>query len=126
MSNKLRYFNELFAKFSKLSAFALGSSWCFSIALMIIMVWLLVGPVFGFSDTWQLVINSFTSIVTFLMVFIIQNTQNRDTQIIKLKIDELIKTINKANNQMLNLDESSEEELKKIQDHNKQLSRKKT
>src|SRR3954467_12454552 len=81
--------NGLFQKLAQRTARAAGSSWAFGIALSIVVVWGVTGPVFGFSDTWQLVINTGTTIVTFLMVFLIQNSQNRDTRAIHLKLDEL-------------------------------------
>lgn len=85
------------------------------IALLVIVVWGLTGPVFGFSDTWQLIINTGTTIVTFLMVFLIQNTQNRDSKAIQLKLDELIRSAKGARNNMMDLETLSDEELKKFQ-----------
>ena len=80
-----------FAKFASWVAEAAGSSWAFVLAIVVVAVWALTGPIFGFSDTWQLVINTGTTIVTFLMVFLIQNTQNRDTKAMHLKLDELLR-----------------------------------
>jgi low affinity Fe/Cu permease len=91
-----------------------GSSWAFLTALLIIIVWALSGPIFHFSDTWQLVINTGTTIVTFLMVFLIQNTQNRDATAIHLKLDELIRAIGKARNSMVDLENLPDEELEKL------------
>jgi low affinity Fe/Cu permease len=93
----------------------LGSAWAFASALLIIVVWLVTGPVFHFSDTWQLIINTATTIVTFLMVFLIQNTQNRDAKAVHLKLDELIRALKGARNQLVDLEELSDEELKKLE-----------
>ncbi len=93
-----------FARFSSLASAWLGSKWAFSAAIFIVLVWGATGPIFHYSNTWQLVINTGTTIVTFLMVFLIQNTQNRDAQAINLKLDELIHSIASANNQMLDIE----------------------
>lgn len=93
-----------------------GSSTSFIFAVALIAVWLVSGPVFGFSDTWQLIINTGTTILTFLMVFIIQNTQNRDTEALQLKIDELLRINVKASNSLLDIEELSDEELLKIRE----------
>src|SRR5947207_4875752 len=78
-----------------------GSVWAFSAAILVILVWAVTGPMFGFSDTWQLIANTFTTLVTFLMVFLIQNTQNRDAKATQLKLDELIRAVGKARNQFI-------------------------
>src|SRR3989442_13687306 len=93
-----------FSVFASKTASAMGSPWAFLAAALIIVAWALSGPVFGFSDTWQLIINTSTTIVTFLMVFLIQNTQNRDTEALQVKIDELIRAIGSAHNALLNLE----------------------
>ena len=93
----------------------LGSKWAFAGAGMVIVVWGLTGPVFHYSDTWQLVINTGTTIVTFLMVFLIQNTQNRDALAINLKLNELIRAIDAARDQMINIESLSDIELSEIQ-----------
>ena len=100
-----------FGRFSSLASYWLGSKWAFSLAVAIIFLWAITGPIFHFSDTWQLIINTGTTIVTFLMVFIIQNTQNRDARAINLKLDELIRAIDKARNQMINIENLSDKEL---------------
>jgi low affinity Fe/Cu permease len=88
-----------------------GSKWAFAMALVTIIVWSALGPHFLFSDTWQLVVNTGTTIVTFLMVFLIQNTQNRDARALHLKLDEIIRAIRSANNQMIDIEKLSDEEL---------------
>jgi low affinity Fe/Cu permease len=93
-----------------------GSKWAFTLALVSIVVWGTLGPRFHYSDTWQLVVNTATTIVTFLMVFLIQNTQNRDARAIHLKLDEIIRAIRPANNQMIDIEKLSDEELKELAD----------
>ena len=106
---------EHFRKFAHKASLVTGSPWVFCIAFLIVVGWAASGPVFGFSDTWQLVINTGTTIVTFLMVFLIQNTQNRDTRAMHLKLDELIRALKGARNQLVNLEEMSDEELDRLQ-----------
>ncbi len=114
--------NEFFRKFSRRTADIVGSPWAFIIALSILIVWALTGPIFKFSDTWQLVINTGTSLVTFLMVFVIQASQNRDSKALHLKIDELIRAMESARTEMVDLEERPDEELKALADQFKQLS----
>jgi low affinity Fe/Cu permease len=102
----------------------LGSPWAFSFAFLIIVVWAVTGPIFNFSDTWQLIINTGTTIVTFLMVFLIQNTQNRDSKAVHLKLDELIRALTGARNNLVDLEKLSDVELKKLEQEFKQLSEK--
>jgi low affinity Fe/Cu permease len=111
-----------FTKLAKNIARWTGHPTAFLLALAIIAVWAITGPLFGFSDTWQLVINTGTTIVTFLMVFLIQNTQNRDTEALQLKLDELIYVIEKANNALLDLEELDEKELDTIRDGYEKLA----
>src|SRR5437899_6853376 len=92
---------------------ASGSAWTFAIALMVIIFWAVSGPFFGFSDTWQLVANTFTTLVTFLMVFLIQNTQNRDAKATQLKLDELIRAISKARNRVIGAESEPEERIER-------------
>src|SRR5436305_13014526 len=107
--------NELFRKFSHRTSEAVGSSWAFIIAVAIIAIWSMTGPMFHYSDTWQLVINTSTTIITFLMVFLIQNTQNRDAKAIHLKLDELIKGVKGARTSMVNLEQLSDKDLERLQ-----------
>jgi len=93
----------------------LGSAWAFMIAVAIIVIWGLTGHFFHYSDTWQLIINTGTTIVTFLMVFLIQNTQNRDSKAIQLKLDELIRAVSGARNRLMDLETLSDEDLQKFQ-----------
>lgn len=103
--------NEQFRKISQPVSLLMGSPWAFILATVAILVWLVTGPLFEFSDTWQLVVNTVTSIVTFLMVFLIQNTQNRDAKAIHLKLDELIRSAKEARNTLVDLENLSDEEL---------------
>ena len=103
--------NELFRRFAVRIAYLAGRPLAFFIALVIIISWALLGPAFGFSNTWQLFINTFTTIVTLLMVFLIQNTQNRDSKAMHIKLDELLKAIRGARNQLVNLEEMSDDEI---------------
>lgn len=106
--------NELFRKFANAISHVVGTSWVFIIAVTVVIVWAASGPMFHFSDTWQLVINTSTTIITFLMVFLIQNTQNRDAKAIHLKLDELIRGVKGARTGLVNLEELSDSELEEL------------
>jgi low affinity Fe/Cu permease len=107
--------NEIFRHVAKRVSEWAGRAWTFILALVVIIVWWFTGPLFGFSDTWQLVINTGTTIVTFLMVFLIQNTQNRESKAVNLKLDELIRSIRGARNTIMDVEELSDEELNKLE-----------
>ncbi len=107
--------NEFFRKFASVTSTVVGSPWSFLVAVLIIIVWGVTGPMFDFSDTWQLIINTGTTIVTFLMVFLIQNTQNRDAKAIHLKLDELLRAMKGARTALVDLEDMSDEELEKLQ-----------
>jgi low affinity Fe/Cu permease len=111
-----------FTRFSQTTSIWTGSPVAFFLALMVIVVWVVTGPIFKFSDTWQLVINTGTTIVTFLMVFLIQSSQNRDSKLIQLKLDELIRAVDTAETALIDMDEMSEEELKEVQDKFSQVA----
>jgi len=106
---------DAFRIFARNSSIVVGSAWAFTIAVIIIVVWAVTGPTFHFSDTWQLIINTATTIVTFLMVFLIQNTQNRDAKAVHLKLDEIIRALKNARNELVDLEELSDEDLKKLE-----------
>src|SRR5947209_5989016 len=112
-----------FSRFAKWTASKLGHPLAFFIAVLIIVVWAIAGPIFHFSDTWQLVINTGTTIITFLMVFLIQNTQNRDTEAMQIKLDELIRATQGAHNALLNLEHLDDEELARYRKHYAALAR---
>jgi low affinity Fe/Cu permease len=112
-----------FARFARATARITGRPIAFLVASAIIVVWLLTGPVFHYSDTWQLVINTGTTIITFLMVFLIQNTQNRDAEAVQVKLDELIRATQGAHNALLDLEELEERELDQIRAEYAQLAK---
>lgn len=107
--------NEGFRKFSIAAASALGSPWLFVLNVLLISMWALSGPYFHFSDTWQLLVNTATTVFTYLAVFLIQNTQNRDAKAVHLKLDELISSVAGARNRLVDLEDLSDEELGKLQ-----------
>jgi low affinity Fe/Cu permease len=106
--------NDWFGRFAAVASTWLGSRWAFAGAVLVIVLWSVSGPVFHYSDTWQLAINTGTTIVTFLMVFLIQNTQNRDARAINLKLNELIRSIDKARDQMIDIENLSDLELDEL------------
>ena len=106
---------DLFRRVAQCTAGGVGSPCAFAVAVPVVLIWAFTGPVFHYSDTWQLVINTSTTIVTFLMVFLIQNTQNRDAKAIHLKLDELIRSTSKARNALVNLENLNDDELANLQ-----------
>lgn len=114
MSKEKKGLLGLFDRFSKKVTKATGSPVAFAVAFLIVIVWAVLGPVFGFSDTWQLVINTGTTIITFLMVFVIQQSQNKDTMALQLKLNELIASSEKASNRLVDIEDLTEAELDKL------------
>ncbi len=105
---------DFFTRFASGTSQIVGSHWSFLIAILVVLAWAVTGPLFRFSDTWQLIINTGTTIVTFLMVFLIQNTQNRDARAMHLKLDELISAVKTARNEMIDIEHLSDAELERI------------
>jgi len=117
---------EPFRRFAQIISHAVGSSWAFILAVAVIVTWAVTGPMFHYSDTWQLVINTGTTIITFLMVFLIQNTQNRDAKAIHLKLDELLKGVKGARTSLVNLEQLSDEDLERLQKEFERIHHKET
>jgi low affinity Fe/Cu permease len=115
---------ELFRRFAQATSSAVGSPWAFVLAVVVIVAWAVTGPIFRFSDTWQLIINTGTTIVTFLMVFMIQSSQNRDARAIQLKLDELIRSKRGARNKLVDLENCSDEELAEIEEEFRRIKSK--
>jgi low affinity Fe/Cu permease len=111
-----------FNRFAKWTARTAGHPGTFGVAVAVIVIWAITGPIFGFSDSWQLVINTGTTIVTFLMVFLIQNTQNRDSTAMQIKLDELIRAVRGAHNELVDLEDMTEEELEQMKAHYTRLA----
>ena len=107
--------NEFFHKFAHRTAELVGSPWAFCAGVAVVLIWAATGPMFHYSDTWQLVINTGTTVVTFLMVFLIQNTQNRDAKAMHLKLDELIRAIKPARTRLVHLEELTDSELETLE-----------
>ncbi len=123
MGEKMKTRNTWFTHFAQAGSRATGHPLTFFLALSLIILWVITGPIFHFSDTWQLVINTTTTIVTFLMVFLIQNTQNRDTAAMQVKLDELIRVTEGAHKVLLDLEELDDEELEHIRNNYEKLAR---
>jgi low affinity Fe/Cu permease len=124
MPQKSQTSTDIFHDFAKGSAAIVGSPWAFFLAILVIIAWLATGPTFAYSDTWQLMINTSTTIVTFLIVFLIQNTQNRDAKAVHLKLDELIHGVKGARNSLINLQNLTDEELEDLQREFERLRKK--
>ena len=114
--------SQSFTRFAKATARGAGHPATFGVALLVILVWAVTGPIFRFSDTWQLIINTGTTIVTFLMVFLIQNTQNRDSVAMQIKLDELLRAVKGAQTAMADLEDLTEEELEAFRAYYRQLA----
>jgi low affinity Fe/Cu permease len=115
--DKEKWMSSLFSRFAKGMSKMLGHPLAFGIAVLIVIGWAISGPLFQFSNTWQLVINTGTTIITFLMVFLIQNSQNRDSEAMQVKLDELIRALKGADNSLLDTENLTQEELQRMQDH---------
>ena len=117
------YRSSPFSRFAKWTAHAVGHPMAFCTAALVVVVWAMTGPAFHFSDTWQLVINTGTTIVTFLMIFLVQNTQNRDAAATQLKLDEIIRAMEGAHNALLDLEELTEADLGRVRERYESLAR---
>jgi low affinity Fe/Cu permease len=115
---------DAFGVFARKTSNILGSAWAFVVAIAVIVIWAATGHAFGYSDTWQLIINTGTTIVTFLMVFLIQNTQNRDAKAVHLKLDELIRALSGARNKLVDLEKLSDDELQTLEKEFERLRKK--
>lgn len=115
--------NEFFRKAARTASAVLGSAWSFIVAILVVLIWALTGPLFHYSDTWQLVINTGTTIITFLMVFLIQNTQNRDSKAIHLKLDELLYAVKEARSGLVLLEDRSDAELEELEKEFRHVAR---
>ena len=118
-SNQINFFR----KFSQKTSYLVGTPGAFILALTVVIVWAATGPLFHFSDTWQLVINTSTTIVTFLMVFLIQNTQSRDAKAMHLKLDEIIRALDGARDELVDVEDTTDEEIKKLSQESRNLQK---
>jgi low affinity Fe/Cu permease len=116
LSHRLEQFSTLVTRWA-------GGSWAFGLALLVVVAWLVSGPIFQFSDTWQLVINTGTTIVTFLMVFLIQRTQNKDSLAVQIKLNELVAAVKGASNRLIDVEDLDETDLRTLHDHYRELAR---
>src|SRR5690349_3583150 len=121
MAKTERSLADRFQVFATKSSYWVGSKWAFALAVATIVLWAATGPHFHYSDTWQLVVNTTTTVVTFLIVFLIQNTQNRDARAIHLKLDEIIRSIHPAHNEMIDIEKLSDEELERLSSQYEQI-----
>jgi low affinity Fe/Cu permease len=121
MATKKSAFGEFLENLSRKATEATGTSMAFILALAVIIIWAITGPFFNFSDTWQLVINTGTTIVTFLMVFLIQRAQNKDSQAIHLKLNEIVAALDGASNRLIDVEDLSEDEIKTLREHYRKL-----
>jgi low affinity Fe/Cu permease len=112
---------DLFRVIATKTSEAVGSPWAFIVAVLIILIWVITGPIFNFSDTWQLIVNTGTTIVTFLMVFLIQNTQNRDAKAVHIKLDELLRAVKGARTSLVDIEEISDADLRELQEEFRKL-----
>jgi low affinity Fe/Cu permease len=120
--SKVSTFSKVMETFARATANWAGSSWAFLVALLMTVVWLISGPVFGYSDTWQLIMNTISSIVTFLMVFLIQRSQNKDALAMQIKLDEIVAVLKGASNRIINIEGQSEDDLKKLKENYRRLA----
>jgi low affinity Fe/Cu permease len=122
-SGKAGGLRSIFGRIARRAADITGGPWAFLIAVLVVVAWTVTGPIFDFSDTWQLVINTGTTIVTFLMVFLIQNTQNRETKAAHLKLDELIHAVKRAHNELIEAEDLTEDQLDELHGHYSELAK---
>lgn len=113
--------NHFFRRFAQAAATAMGSHWAFGVAAIACLIWALTGPTFHYSNTWQLVINTATTVMTFLAVFLIQNTQNRNSLAVQLKLDELLRAVDTARTSLVDLEDSTDEEIEKLRNEFKRM-----